>query len=240
MKTLRELLDASAALHRHLCPRQVLGVRMGLLAGEVLGLALPQTDKRLLTIAETNGCAVDGLSVATGCWVGRRTLRIEDFGKVAATFVDTHTGRAVRIAPRAGCRERARDYAPEARNRWEAQLLGYQRMPNEALLSVQSVQLKVPVAQLISRPGVRTLCDLCGEEIMNKREIVREGQVLCRACAGESYYLLTADFAACAGWASEVRLAAAPFIPQTSPLQRGVHAKVVREQAAPSTAASLR
>lgn len=206
MKTLLELLDASAALHRHLCPRQVLGVRMGLLAGEVLGLALPQTNKRLLTVAETDGCAVDGISVATGCWVGRRTLRVKDFGKVAATFVDTQTGRAVRIAPRAGCRERARAYAPEARNKWEAQLLGYQRMPDEALFSIQSVQLKVSLAQLLSRPGLRTLCDLCGEEIMNEREVIREGQVLCRACAGESYYLLTADFSACAGWASEDRL----------------------------------
>ena len=200
MTTLPELLDASAALHRHLCPRQVLGVRMGMLAGELLGLALPQTDKRLYVVAETDGCAVDGISVATSCWVGRRTLRVEDFGKVAATFVDTQTGRAVRIAPRSGCREQARVYAPEARNKWEAQLLGYQRMPAEALLTAQAVQLKIAVARLVSRPGVKALCDVCGEEIMNEREVVREGQVLCRACAGEGYYWLTAEFPAPA-WA---------------------------------------
>jgi len=202
MLPLNELLAAAARLHRHLCPRQVLGVRMGMLAGEALGLALPQTDKRLLTIAETDGCAVDGIAVATGCWVGRRTLRVTDYGKVAATFVDTKTGRAVRIAPRANVRQGARDFAPEARNRWEAQLLGYQRMPDEALFSIQSVQLKVSVAQLVSRPGVRTICDLCGEEIMNEREVARDGLVLCRSCAGESYYLLMADFSGCAGWAA--------------------------------------
>jgi formylmethanofuran dehydrogenase subunit E len=87
MKPLNELLEASAALHHHLCPRQVLGVRMGRLAGRLLGLDLPQSDtqasglsasKRLLTIMETDGCAADGVAVATGCWVGRRTLRIED------------------------------------------------------------------------------------------------------------------------------------------------------------------
>lgn len=193
---LTELLDQSAALHRHLCPRQVLGVRMGMLAGEVLALALPQMSKRLLTIAETDGCAVDGISVATGCWVGRRTLRVEDYGKVAATFVDTEAGRAVRIVPRAGCRERARAYAPGARNKWEAQLLGYQRMPAEELFSVQSVQLKVAVAEFISQPGVKAICDTCGEEIMNEREVVRDGQVLCRACAGEAYYWLAASFPA--------------------------------------------
>ncbi len=193
MPTLAQLLEASAALHRHLCPRQVLGARMGLLAGEVLGLDLPQTDKRLLTIIETDGCAADGLSVATNCWVGRRTLRVEDYGKVAAAFVDTATRRAIRIAPRPGARQRARRYAPEARNKWEAQLLGYQRMPADELLAVQSVQLKTPIEQIISRPGLKVACDVCGEEIMNEREIARDGLTLCRACAGESYYLLTAE-----------------------------------------------
>ncbi len=193
MPTLAQLLEASAALHRHLCPRQVLGARMGLLAGEVLGLDLPQTDKRLLAIAETDGCAIDGISVATGCWVGRRTLRVEDYGKVAATFVDTATRRAIRIAPRPDARQRARHYAPEARNKWEAQLLGYQRMPAGELLSVQSVQLKTPIEQIVSRPGLRAACDVCGEEIMNEREVARDGLTLCRACAGESYYLLTAE-----------------------------------------------
>jgi formylmethanofuran dehydrogenase subunit E len=193
MKPLPELLEASAALHRHLCPRQVLGARMGLLAGETLGLDLPQTDKRLLTIIETDGCAADGLSVATGCWVGRRTLRVEDYGKVAAAFVDTATRRAIRIAPRPDARQRARRYAPEARNKWEAQLLGYQRMPADELLSVQSVQLKTPIEQIVSRPGLKVACDICGEEIMNEREIARDGLTLCRACAGESYYLLTAE-----------------------------------------------
>jgi formylmethanofuran dehydrogenase subunit E len=107
--------------------------------------------------------------------------------------VDTHTQRAVRIVPQRECRKRARRYAPEARNKWEAQLLGYQRMPADELFSVHVVQLKTPVAQLISRAGVKVVCDACGEEIMNEREVVREGMTLCRSCAGESYYLLTTD-----------------------------------------------
>ena len=105
--TLEELLALSTQFHQHLCPRMVLGVRMGMAAGRVLGLALPQTDKRLLTIAETDGCGADGISAATGCWVGRRTLHIMDFGKMAATFVDTTSGNAVRIAPSAQSRQLA-------------------------------------------------------------------------------------------------------------------------------------
>ena len=204
MKTLTELLDKSAAMHRHPCPRQVLGVRMGLLAGELLGLNLPQTHKRLYAIVETDGCFTDGVSVATNCWVGRRTMRVADYGKVAATFVDTSTGRAIRLVPHPDVRTRAWDYAPEARNtcpersrrKWEAQLLGYQRMPADELLSVQSVRLKTPIERIVSRPGVKVLCDVCGEEIMNEREIVRDEATLCHTCAGQGYYLLTTDLLA--------------------------------------------
>jgi formylmethanofuran dehydrogenase subunit E len=32
------------------------------------------------------------------------------------------------------------------------------------------------------------MCDGCGEEVINEREIIRDGLVLCRTCAGESYY----------------------------------------------------
>ena len=195
VKSLDELLQACAALHHHLCPRQVLGVRMGMLAGEILGLDLPQSDKRLLTIAETDGCGADGIAVATGCWVGRRTMRIEDYGKVAATFVDTHTQRAVRIVPRAQARQLACEYAPEAHGNWEAQLLGYQRMPAKDLLMAQAVQLRASIDQIISRAGVRVVCASCGEEIMNEREVVREGLVLCKSCAGPSYYATVTECA---------------------------------------------
>lgn len=191
MSQLAELLEASAALHQHLCPRQVLGVRMGMLVGRLLDLDLPQRDKRLLTIVETDGCAADGVAVATGCWVGRRTLRIEDFGKVAATFADTETGRAVRIAPRQSVRSLAARFAPEAHDRWEAQLFGYQRMPDEQLFAWQPVTLTAPIARIVSRAGLRAVCERCGEEIMNEREVFHDGRTLCRACAGAAYYVVT-------------------------------------------------
>ena len=195
MNDLEKLLQKSAEFHRHLCPRQVLGVRMGLFAGEILGLAVPQADnvKRIFTIVEMDGCGADGVSVATNCWIGRRTLRLEDFGKVAATFADTQTGQAVRIFPQQDVRRKAHDYAPEAKNKWEAMLLGYQRMPASELLVAQPIVLRTSLNDLVSRPGVKTKCEICGEEIMNEREIIRARQILCRSCAGFSYYDLSAD-----------------------------------------------
>jgi formylmethanofuran dehydrogenase subunit E len=188
MKPLAELLAESSALHRHLCPRQVLGAQMGLLAAELLGLDLPQSDKRLLTFVETDGCFTTGLSVATNCWVGRRTLRVEDYGKVAATFVDTQSGQTLRIAPNPVARACAAKYAPEAQNRWETMLLGYQRMAFADLFVWRPVVLTTPVEEIISHAGQRACCDRCGEEILNAREVVIGAATLCRHCAYGGYY----------------------------------------------------
>lgn len=86
-----------ARLHPRLCPRQVLGVRIGQHAGTLLSLSLPRSDKRVLAIVETDGCFADGVSVAAGCWLGHPTLRLVDYGKVAATFIDLECSRAIRI-----------------------------------------------------------------------------------------------------------------------------------------------
>jgi formylmethanofuran dehydrogenase subunit E len=192
MPDLQAFLNQTADLHSHLCPRQVLGVRMGILAGELLGIDLPRMDKRLLGIAETDGCTVDGISVATGCRVGRRTLRIEDYGKVAATFVDTQSGIARRVVARPDSRQFAQKYSNGQQDLWKVQLSAYQHMPADELFKVQNVSLRVPLERLISRPGKLTLCQHCGEEIMNEREMIIEGRTLCRACAGENYYVVHA------------------------------------------------
>jgi formylmethanofuran dehydrogenase subunit E len=193
MHSLAALLEASAARHAHLCPKQVLGVRMGLLAGALLGFDLPRRDKRLLVIMETDGCTVDGVAVTTGCSVGHRTLRLEDYGKVAATFLDTETERALRLVPRPEARALAAAYAAGAPDRWQAQVLGYQRMPDELLLSWREVRLATPVADLVSQPHRRAVCQRCDEEIINGREVVAGDTVLCRACVGPAYYCLPED-----------------------------------------------
>lgn len=189
---LAELLEQSAALHHHLCPRQVLGARIGMYAGTLLNLELPQTNKRLYTFVETDGCFADGVSVATGCWFGRRTMRLVDLGKVAATMVDSRSGRAIRIRPAPRVREIAHQYAPDAQSRWHTYLAAYQLMPDTELLEAWPVALTLDLQALISRNGVRAVCDQCGEEIINEREVVCEDRTLCRSCADGAYYRLDA------------------------------------------------
>lgn len=188
MTKLQNLLAKSAERHNRLCPRQVLGVRMGLLAGKILDLELPQTDKSLFAIVECDGCGAGGIEVATGCTLDHRTLRVVDFGKLAATFIHMGTRQAVRIFPKPGCREAALQYIHGGSNPWESQLEAYQNMPDEDLLSFQPVQLTISLEKMISKPGLRVNCDACGEEITNEREIIRQDAVLCRSCAGDRYY----------------------------------------------------
>ncbi len=185
---LQYALEVASARHRHLCPRQVLGARCAIAATAILELEVPRSDKRLLVIVETDGCFVDGVEAVTGVSVGGRTLRVEDYGKIAATFVDVKTERALRVAPQIDVRGRAGDYAPEQTRRYFAMLHGYQRMPDNELLSFEWVTLSTPVAAIVSRAGARAICNECGEEIINEREIENGGRTLCRTCAGNRYY----------------------------------------------------
>lgn len=188
MDKLEILLEISARNHSHLCPRQILGARIGLAGLSALGFNEPPAGKRLLVILETDGCFADGVIAATNCSVGHRTLRVEDYGKTAATFVDVKSGGAVRVAPALDIREQALACVPDEPRHYFAQMEAYRILPDEQMLRVGEVQLSTPVEQIVSRPGLRVNCAICGEEILNEREIEQEGLLLCRACAGEAYY----------------------------------------------------
>lgn len=185
---IQHLLEKSAQHHSHLCPRQILGVRIGLAGRRVLGLEANEDNKRLLVIVETDGCFADGITAATNCTVGHRTLRVEDYGKVAATFIDTKTGCCVRVAPAPDVREQAAACCPHEPRHYFAQMEAYQILPDENLLTITQVQLTTSIQAIVSRPGVRVNCAACGEEIMNEREVIVDGQPFCRACAGGAYY----------------------------------------------------
>ncbi len=185
---LTTLLEISASDHSHLCPRQILGVRMGLAGLAALGLDAPVTDRSALVIIETAGCFADGIRSATGATVGHRTLRVEDMGKVAATFTNLKTGFSLRLAPRLDVRQRALFYAPEEKRHYLAQLKGYQVMPDDELFKFEQVELLTPASQIISHHGARAICSRCGEEIINEREVVDDGLILCQTCALGGYY----------------------------------------------------
>ena len=189
MHDIETLLEEAAETHGHLCAGQVLGVRMALAGCRALGIDEPNGSKRLLVYVEIDRCAADAISIVTGCRLGKRTLKYLDYGKMAATFFDTVEGRAVRVVAREEAREWASAYAPYVHgDHRQVQQAAYAVMPDEDLFTIQEVCLSVPEEDWPGPTVSRVRCDRCSEGINDRREVHMDGQVLCRACAGQAYY----------------------------------------------------
>ena len=190
METLEELLVHAEHSHGHMCAGQVLGVRMAMLGCKAVGIADPRgsDQKKLLVFVEIDRCAADAINTVTGCRLGKRTLKYYDYGKLAATFLNTKTGEAIRVVALDTSREKADRIFPEIENRYERQMVAYKQLPDEELFKIERVTVNVPTQDQPGRPVSRVLCDNCGEAVNDRREVVRGDQTLCRACAGDAYY----------------------------------------------------
>ncbi len=190
MLSLDEYLREAENAHGHLCAGQVLGVRLAMLGLEKLGIEDPRGKdrKRLVTFVEIDRCATDAIAVVTGCRLGKRALKFRDWGKMAATFVDVSTGKAIRIAAKESSKALARSMHPEIESKNQQQMLAYREMAEDDLFTKQWVKLELPAEEFPGYKGERIVCAECGEGINFRREVVRDGKVLCRACAGEKYY----------------------------------------------------
>lgn len=190
MRTFSEYEVLAEQAHGHICAGQILGIRMAIHGLHLLGIEDPagRDRKRLVTYVEIDRCATDAIGVVTGCRLGKRALKFLDFGKMAATFADLQTGRAVRLSARESSKELADRLHPEIENRNLRQTASYRELPAEALFDVQWVQLTVPPEDLPGFKGPRVVCAECGEGISFKREVLAGGRTLCRSCAGGRYY----------------------------------------------------
>src|SRR5512135_2872910 len=159
MKSFDEYLRDAEQAHGHLCAGQVLGVRLAMLGLQKLGIAEPhgKDRKRLVTFVEIDRCATDAVAIVTGCRLGKRALKFRDWGKVAATFVDVASGRAVRIAARESSKARARHMHPELTDKNQQQMLAYREMPAEELFDVQPVKVVLPPEEFPGFKGERVV-----------------------------------------------------------------------------------
>jgi formylmethanofuran dehydrogenase subunit E len=188
MKTLAEYLELAAVAHGHICAGQVLGVRLAMLGLNELGITDPIAErKRLVTYVEIDRCVTDAVALVANCRLGKRALKFRDWGKVAATFCDLQTGRAVRIAAKESSKQAAKEMFPEL-PREEGQQKAYAQLPDGVLFSREWVKVEIGPEELPGFKGPRIVCQECGEGINFKREVIRDGRTLCRACAGERYY----------------------------------------------------
>jgi len=188
VKTLDEYLELAAVAHGHLCAGQVLGVRLAMLGLRELGITDPIAErKRLLTYVEIDRCMTDAIALVANCRLGKRALKFRDWGKVAATFVDLQSGRAIRIAAKESSKEIARNMFPDL-TKDAGQQKAYAEMSEEVLFDKKWVQVELKAHDLPGYKGPRVVCAQCGEGINFAREVLQGGRTLCRACAGEAYY----------------------------------------------------
>ena len=190
MKTFDEYLRDAEQAHGHLCAGQILGVRMAMLGLKKLGIedAHGKDRKRLFTFVEIDRCATDAIAVVTGCRLGKRALKFRDWGKMAATFVDISTGKAIRIAAKESSKERARQMYPNLENKNQQQMHAYREMPEDELFAMHWVKVELPEEELPGYKSTRIICAACGEGINFRREVMRDGKTICRSCAGDCYY----------------------------------------------------
>ena len=192
MQSLDELLKECEALHGHMCPGQLLGARMALLGCSAIGINDPKgvDRKKLIVWVEIDRCMADAVSASTGTRLGKRSLKYVDYGKVAATFLNTETMEAVRVVALESSRSLADQRNPEIASKRDRQFKTYREATDEDLFDKQRVQVDYNDFDAPGSPRSRVKCDLCGEGINDHREVTgkQNSETLCRSCANGGYY----------------------------------------------------
>jgi formylmethanofuran dehydrogenase subunit E len=191
MRPFHELLNSSAEAHGHLCPGQVVGVRMALLGCRLIGLDNPtcrEQIKKLIVFVEMDRCTADAVAHVTGVKLGRRSLKFVDYGIMAATFINLETGKAFRILSTEEARDLVPLYAPLGPDGAGRQLEAYQRMPDSVLFRVQEVQVPLTDFDLPGPTGKKVACMRCGQIVRDQREVIVDGVILCKPCGRGAYF----------------------------------------------------
>jgi formylmethanofuran dehydrogenase subunit E len=172
------------AFHGHVCTGVVLGTRMSLAAMRYLGLDPHKQNRNIIAFAEIDRCMTDAVMVVTGCSLGGRTLKHIDYGKFAVTLLNQDTGLAVRAIVNENFSHK---------DSMEETIKLITAIPDSQLITLEPVHVNISEFDMPGFPKRTAICTVCGEEIMDGRDIIRNGVTLCRGCAGGSYYKLTGE-----------------------------------------------
>jgi formylmethanofuran dehydrogenase subunit E len=186
-----QLVGASARIHGHLCPGQVIGVRMAILGLGLLGypcpLGMPEI-KNVVGIVEIERCLADAVATASGLRFGRGSLKLINQGLLAVTFLDLPSGRAVRVLSRDQARDQAETHAPGQPSPQATQVAAYRVMTDDELFDVQWVRVNLPPQDLPGTRPPKVPCQDCGILVRSAQVHRREGRLLCAVCAGQAYF----------------------------------------------------
>jgi formylmethanofuran dehydrogenase subunit E len=191
MAPIDDLLEQYDLTHGNLCPGALLGLRMSVLGCALVGIEDPRgADRnRLVVWIEIDRWLADAVEVVTGARLGKRTLKFLDYGKLAATFLNVETGKAVRIVARESSRRLADLRHPEIEDKYERQMRTYREAAEEELFEVVPVEVYLREKDAPKHFRSRVICNKCGEGVNDGREVsLPDGITLCRPCVYGSDY----------------------------------------------------
>lgn len=183
MRTFEEDLKKAIEYHGHLCAGQVLGTRIARIALKHFGIEDAKEYRDLIAFVEADRCVADAVCSIAACQMGRRRLKWYDYGKMAATFYDLKTDKAIRISIMGD--QRAED--------GEDVVEFFGKISDEDLFKVQNVKVNLDEFDIPGRPKKIVRCDVCGEKVFDNRHIEKDGETLCKVCAGEPTYYTIID-----------------------------------------------
>jgi formylmethanofuran dehydrogenase subunit E len=184
--TLQEHMARAAILHPCLCPRQIIGLRMARLACRWLEVDPALQRKQIFVYMEMGRCAADSVILVTGASPTNQLMKLLDYGKLAATFVNLKTETAIRVSEHRQARETAAAMLPSQSDTWHAQLEAYQYMSDEQLLCWQEVNLIEPLPCIPEKFVVH--CSRCGDRINEHAHVVIAHLPVCKPCVHGAYY----------------------------------------------------
>jgi formylmethanofuran dehydrogenase subunit E len=191
MESIDTLLKECERLHGHMCAGQLLGTRMALLGCRLIGVDDPRgADRRKLIVwVEIDRCMTDAISAVTGVRLGKRSLKYVDYGKVAATFLNTENKRAVRIVTLESSRALADERYSDIPDKRQRQFRAYSEATDDELFKTELVSVELRDLDAPGSPRSRVICAVCGEGVNDGREVIApDGDALCRGCDQGTYY----------------------------------------------------
>ena len=192
MESLDQLLKECEILHGHMCAGQLLGARMAVLGCKLIEISDPRgADRRKLIVwVEIDRCMTDAVSAVTGVRLGKRSLKYVDYGKVAATFLNTLSGKAFRIVALESSRALADSRYPHIQDKSARQFRSYTEASDDELFGIEEVRVELNDSDLPGSPRSRVICSSCAEGINDGREIISvDGRNICRHCSEGGYYV---------------------------------------------------
>ena len=186
MEPINELLEKYELAHGNLCAGSLLGIRMAVLGCRQVGIEDPRgvDSKNLIVWIEIDRWLADAVELVTGARLGKRTVKFLDYGKVAATFLNVQTGKAVRVVALESSRRLADQRNSEIEDKRIRQMRTYREAADEELFRVGDVDVRLAETDAPGHPRSRVICADCGEGVNDGREVsMDDGRKICRPCA---------------------------------------------------------